>query len=165
MRRLTVLLSLLMFSGMCVATTHTQLTITIHNTAKPQNKLGTITAKDTRYGLLLTPHLSSLPPGLHGFHVHALPNCENGGIAAGGHLDPQHTNKHLGPYERGHPGDLPPLWVDKDGNATLPVLAPRLREQDILQRALIIHAGGDNYQDTPAPLGGGGKRIGCGVVR
>jgi Cu-Zn family superoxide dismutase len=30
--------------------------------------------------------------------------------------------------------------------------------------AIIIHEGGDNYSDTPKPLGGGGSRIACGVV-
>ncbi len=29
---------------------------------------------------------------------------------------------------------------------------------------LVIHEGGDNYSDTPKPLGGGGGRIACGVV-
>jgi putative ABC transport system substrate-binding protein len=28
-----------------------------------------------------------------------------------------------------------------------------------------IHAGGDNYSDQPAPLGGGGARIACGVAK
>jgi Cu-Zn family superoxide dismutase len=28
----------------------------------------------------------------------------------------------------------------------------------------MIHEGGDNYRDTPEPLGGGGGRIACGVV-
>jgi len=28
----------------------------------------------------------------------------------------------------------------------------------------MIHAGGDNYSDSPAPLGGGGARIACGVL-
>jgi Cu-Zn family superoxide dismutase len=28
----------------------------------------------------------------------------------------------------------------------------------------MIHAGGDNHADHPAPLGGGGMRIACGVV-
>jgi Cu-Zn family superoxide dismutase len=28
----------------------------------------------------------------------------------------------------------------------------------------MIHAGGDNYSDEPAPLGGGGARVACGVV-
>ena len=28
----------------------------------------------------------------------------------------------------------------------------------------MIHAGGDNHADHPAPLGGGGGRIVCGVI-
>jgi Cu-Zn family superoxide dismutase len=28
----------------------------------------------------------------------------------------------------------------------------------------MIHAGGDNYADAPAPLGGGGPRIVCGLI-
>jgi len=28
----------------------------------------------------------------------------------------------------------------------------------------MIHAGGDNYSDEPAKLGGGGARMACGVV-
>jgi Cu/Zn superoxide dismutase len=29
----------------------------------------------------------------------------------------------------------------------------------------LIHAGGDNYSDQPAPLGGGGVRLACGVAK
>ena len=32
-------------------------------------------------------------------------------------------------------------------------------------KALMIHAGGDNYSDEPKPLGGGGARVACGVIR
>jgi Cu-Zn family superoxide dismutase len=28
----------------------------------------------------------------------------------------------------------------------------------------MLHAGGDNYADQPAALGGGGARMACGVV-
>ena len=35
---------------------------------------------------------------------------------------------------------------------------------DLYGRALVIHAGGDNYSDSPEPLGGGGARLACGVV-
>jgi Cu-Zn family superoxide dismutase len=28
----------------------------------------------------------------------------------------------------------------------------------------MIHAGGDNHADHPAPLGGGGARMACGVI-
>lgn len=128
--------------------------------------IGTIQAVDTRYGVLLTPNLHDLPPGLHGFHVHAAPSCEHHGNAAGTHLDPQHTGKHLGPYnDSGHLGDLPALYVDQTGSASLPILAPRLKVDDLLQHAFIIHQGGDNYADTPEKLGGGGARIACGVIK
>ena len=51
-----------------------------------------------------------------------------------------------------------------DGTATTPVLAPRLKLSDVRNRALMIHAGGDNHADHPAPLGGGGGRVACGVI-
>jgi Cu-Zn family superoxide dismutase len=34
----------------------------------------------------------------------------------------------------------------------------------VKDRALMIHAGADNYSDTPETLGGGGARIACGVT-
>ena len=127
--------------------------------------VGTITATDTKYGLLLTPNLTGLTPGIHGFHIHVNPSCDNNGMAAGGHLDPFHTGKHLGPYnDNGHLGDLPVLIVNQDGTATLPVLAPRLKLSDIMNHSVMIHSGGDNYSDTP-PLGGGGGRMVCGVIK
>ena len=49
--------------------------------------------------------------------------------------------------------------------ATQPVLAPRVQLTDVKNRALMIHAGGDNHSDHPAPLGGGGARIVCGVIK
>ena len=135
----------------------------------PQGKVtaiaGTVNLENTAYGLLLTPALSKLPPGLHGFHVHEHPNCDHAGMAAGAHLDPAKTGKHLGPYDdSGHLGDLPVLYVDSKGNATVPVLAPKLTAEQVDGHALMIHEGGDNYTDKPK-LGGGGNRIACGVVK
>ena len=62
-------------------------------------------------------------------------------------------------------GDLPPLLADAGGRSTLPVLAPRLKPEDLKGRSLMVHAGGDNYADQPDPLGGGGPRVACGVVK
>ncbi len=62
-------------------------------------------------------------------------------------------------------GDLPALVVDNNGVATTAVIAPRLKLADIQGRAIMIHAGGDNYSDSPLPLGGGGARIACGVIQ
>ena len=62
-------------------------------------------------------------------------------------------------------GDLPILNVDSAGNAKVNLLAPRLSLADVEGLAVIVHAGGDNYSDTPKPLGGGGDRIACGVIK
>ena len=134
--------------------------------------VGILTLEDTDYGLLLTPNLASLSPGLHGFHVHANPDCgpaaKEGqpvpGLAAGGHFDPNNIGEHKGPYRDGHLGDLPPLYVDASGRANVPVLAPRLTVSQTRNHSLMIHAGGDNFSDQPSPLGGGGARAACGVL-
>lgn len=170
--------SLLVALGFVFATSAAyadEITVTIHlsTDAGPGKEVGSVKIQDTAYGALITPALRELPPGLHGFHVHEHAMCGpadkdghmTAGLAAGGHLDPAKTGKHLGPYGDGHLGDLPPLYVGADGTATLPVLAPRLKVKDVKGRSIMIHAGGDNYSDQPAALGGGGARIACGVVQ
>ncbi|MBN8432102.1 superoxide dismutase family protein [Microbulbifer salipaludis] len=135
--------------------------------------LGTVTISETPYGLVFTPNLKGLPQGLHGFHLHQNGSCEPGekdgkmvpALSAGGHYDPKETGKHGLPWGDGHLGDLPSLYVDSDGRATSPVLAPRVKVADLKGRALMIHAGGDNFSDHPKPLGGGGSRIACGVIQ
>ncbi|GAA5523784.1 superoxide dismutase [Cu-Zn] 1 [Microbulbifer aestuariivivens] len=137
--------------------------------------LGKVVATESKYGVVFTPMLEGLPaPGtLHGFHVHQNPSCEPAekdgkmvpALAAGGHYDPEQTNRHSFPWGTGHLGDLPALFVDADGKANSPVLAPRLKLADLKGRALMIHAGGDNYSDEPMALGGGGARVACGVIR
>ncbi len=162
----SVKISLLLACSLVVPLAYAETTIPMYLVA-PQGhgkEIGTISATDSPYGLVLTPHLTGLTPGLHGFHVHQNSSCEDNGMAAGGHLDPEKTGKHLGPYNAGHLGDMPALYVDKEGNATLPILAPRLKEVDLKNHALMIHAGGDNYSDHP-PLGGGGARIACGTAK
>jgi superoxide dismutase, Cu-Zn family len=134
--------------------------------------VGSIRLVETRHGLVFYPSLKGLAPGLHGFHVHENPSCatvERDGtpvpaLAAGGHLDPQGTKRHGEPWGDGHLGDLPALYVAHDGTANNPVLAPRLKLADVLNRSVMIHAGGDNHADHPAPLGGGGGRVACGVA-
>lgn len=134
--------------------------------------IGHVRISESSYGLVLSPDLTGLDPGVHGFHLHANPSCESevkdghliAALAAGGHYDPHGKGHHGSPWGDGHLGDLPALFVDKSGKANLPVLAPRLKVSDLKGRSLIVHAGGDNYSDTPHSLGGGGKRVACGVI-
>ncbi|HLX54212.1 MAG TPA: superoxide dismutase family protein [Aquella sp.] len=143
--------------------------IPMYLTNESHTLAGNITATDTKYGVMFSPNLTGLVPdlaaGVHGFHVHEKGSCADMGMAAGGHLDPKKTKTHLGPYNpKGHMGDLPALYINGDGTLSIPVVAPRLKVKDILGRSLMIHNGGDNYADEPQPLGGGGKRMVCGVI-
>jgi Cu-Zn family superoxide dismutase len=135
--------------------------------------IGTVTiSAASGGGVVFKPALKGLPPGSHGFHLHENMNCGPGekegksvaGEAAGPHWDPDKAAKHGSPDGGGHKGDLPALEVAGDGSATKPVTAPRLKLADVSGKALMIHAGGDNYSDSPKPNGGGGDRIACGLV-
>lgn len=139
--------------------------VTMHATKPPHQKIGTVTFKNKNNGVLIIPHLKHLSPGLHGFHLHQNPSCKQQGMSAGGHYDPHHSKKHLGPDHFGHLGDLPALIVNKHGDSKDVLFAPNLHESDLLGRALVIHAKGDNYSDVPKPLGGGGARVACGVIK
>lgn len=158
------------FSGVSLAD---ESTVNI-NALKDGQSMGSILLSEyDDDGVVFTPDLKGLTPGLHGFHIHQNPDCsfatKNGekvlGGAAGGHFDPQQTGKHSFPWsEKGHEGDLPALFVAQDGTATHPIMIPDLELDDIKGRALMIHADGDNYSDSPKPLGGGGDRVACGVI-
>jgi len=136
--------------------------------------VGTVTLSDAKGGVSIKLDLHGLPPGEHGFHVHQNPSCEPATAAdgkvtpaggAGAHLDPAKTAMHIGPTGEGHLGDLPKVTVAADGTAKATLTAPRIKNvAELRGHALMIHAGGDNYSDQPAPLGGGGARLACGVA-
>lgn len=117
-------------------------------------------------------HVHDLPPGYHGFHVHAVGECSPPFTSAGGHFDlDAHTH-------RDHSGDFPILLVKADGTANAKFNTDRFSVADLFDAdgsALIIHAGPDNYANIPeryvaAPdavtlaTGDSGGRIVCGVI-
>ena len=140
----------------------------------PGASVGAVTVQDGPNGAVFHIDLHGLPPGKHGFHVHQNPSCApataaDGKVtpaaAAGGHLDPAKTGMHMGPDGAGHLGDLPVVTVGPDGAVKADLTAPHITAvKDLHGRALMLHAGGDNYADQPAPLGGGGARMACGVI-
>jgi Cu-Zn family superoxide dismutase len=134
-------------------------------------KLGTATISDKPGGgLEFNVNVTGIPAGEHGFHLHTTGSCDpqdkdgkpQAGLAAGPHFDPAHTKTHRGPMGTGHKGDLPFLTATDQG-IKMVVTAPHLAMSDVEGRALVIHAGGDNYTDHPEN-GGGKGRIACGIV-
>lgn len=170
-----VLVALLACAGLTgIASADTEVQIHTVTEQGQGEAIGTVTISESEHGLVFTPQLQGLDSGVHGFHIHENPSCDPGeddegkvvaAGAAGGHFDPESTGKHGFPWGDGHLGDLPALYVDDEGNATNPVLAPRLEKTaDVSERAIMVHMGGDNHADDPKPLGGGGARIACGVI-
>lgn len=137
-------------------------------------EVGTIMIHAMSGHIALMVDLHGLSPGEHGMHVHANASCESavgtsGEVtpagAAGAHYDPAQSGHHEGPDGNGHLGDLPRIHVDAQGNARETLMLTRVHSiEELRGHAIIIHANGDNYSDTPAPLGGGGGRIACGVI-
>lgn len=117
-------------------------------------------------------HVHDLPPGFHGFHVHAVGECIAPFTTAGGHFDRDAHN------HKDHSGDFPVLLVNADGTANARFNTDRFSVADLFDSdgsAVIIHAGPDNYANIPtryvaAPdattlaTGDAGARIACGVV-
>ena len=149
-------------------------TINKVNAESVGDAVGTVTVAMSPGGAVLNVNVKGLPPGSHGFHMHENGACGPGPVngtvapagAAGGHWDSAHTGKHEGPTGSGHIGDLPVLEVAADGSAVKSLNAPHVKDLEAMRgHALVIHAGGDNFSDQPAPLGGGGARIACGVIK
>ena len=136
----------------------------------PDSKLkGTFTFKEEKTGVVVLGELSKAPTGKHGIHIHTKGTCEDGGKAAGPHLNPSGNPHGYAPKDfplRGHPGDMGNVEVDEDGNATFKVHMPELglaarAHYDVRGLAVIITAKEDDFSQ---PDGNGGAPIACGVI-
>jgi Cu-Zn family superoxide dismutase len=129
--------------------------------------------------------------GFHGFHLHANDDATNGNgcvsdpagtskrwfVSADAHLD------HGGHLHGAHEGDLPSVYVAADGRGSLEFRTDRLSVSDLANRAVVMHAGPDNFGRVPVGAGpqdyapntaeaakttqqGGnsGDRIACGLI-
>ncbi|HEY8498347.1 MAG TPA: superoxide dismutase family protein [Limnochordales bacterium] len=109
----------------------------------------------------LPPYLAGDPPiGPHGFHIHEMGDCTVGDpsepfLAAGGHYNPD------GQRHGNHAGDFPVLF-SSGGVARMRFFTDRLRVDQILGRAVIIHENPDDFRTDPA--GNSGRRLACGVI-
>lgn len=149
-------------------------------------------ATEVEVSLRLPQRLAAAGGSFHGFHVHGndVPANGNGCIAdpaappstwflsADGHYS------EPGKPHREHLGDLPVVYLERDGQSTATFVTDRFRPADVIGRAIIVHAQPDNYHNIPlgsAPTaytpnsatatalttatGNAGDRVVCGVIR
>jgi superoxide dismutase, Cu-Zn family len=100
-------------------------------------------------------------------HFHEHGDCSDAGEGAHGHWNPTKENHGKWGSDQYHSGDIGNIELDKDGKATFTVETDRWTiggapETNILNRAVIVHSGVDDYKSQPT--GKSGSRIGCGVI-
>lgn len=136
-----------------------------------QNEIvGTAMFAEGPQGVRIAVAVTKLPPGRHGFHIHAVGKCDPPGFAsAGGHLNLDGKQHGWMNPAGAHAGDLPNLTVGPDGSAHVEVYAASLTLADGPRSlfhpggaALVIHAGPDD--ETTDPAGNSGDRIACGLI-
>jgi superoxide dismutase, Cu-Zn family len=124
---------------------------------------GTIMLRQAEDGLHITGNVTGLTPGLHGFHIHQYGDLRApDGSAAGGHFNPAGT-AHGGPQdEERHAGDLGNIKADEDGVAEVDIHVPWLELHFVIGRAIVVHAGEDDFASQPS--GDAGPRVAIGVI-
>ncbi len=101
-------------------------------------------------------------------HLHEHGDCGDNGNLSHGHWNP--TNQQHGKWGSAgfHSGDIGNVELDAQGKGTLTLETDLWTlggsaEKNILDKALIVHGGVDDY--TSQPSGNAGTRIGCGVIK
>lgn len=128
---------------------------------------GTVRFTQEEDRIVVHAHVAGLAPNSeHGFHVHEKGDCTApDASSAGAHLNPD-GKPHGSPAGVHHTGDLPSLKADASGvaQASFEIKGMLLGSgaQDLLGKAVVVHADPDDYHSQPA--GNSGARIACGVI-
>ena len=129
---------------------------------------GSVTFTQVGNRVRVVGEITSLTPGLHGFHVHEKGDCSApDAMSTAGHFNP-HGKKHGAPEssER-HGGDLGNITANEYGRANVSVMVNGISVSKgmdgVIGKAIIVHAGPDDLNTDPT--GNAGGRVGCGIVQ
>jgi Cu-Zn family superoxide dismutase len=143
-------------------------TAVIKGTAPDSKIAGVVTLTEEKGGLTVVAKVSNVPPGSHGFHIHAVGNCGDMGKAAGGHFNPDKSPHGLYPMDgpmKAMAGDMGNFIVGADGAGTFSVFMPGLTLKEgkyaVNGLSIILH---EKVDDFSQPLGNAGGRIACGII-
>ena len=132
--------------------------------------MGVVTLTQGPQGVLVSADLQGLPPGGHGFHIHAIGACSPDFSAAGGHFGPGEESHGFMHSTDMHAGDLPNVYANADGTARADAFTAdvTLAAGDVRSlfdsdgSAIVIHEKPDDYGEDS---GVAGARIACGVIK
>lgn len=160
----------------CVGCTVGEVTNEKHATASLVSKSGstvTGTATFTQSGatVMMKLTVTGASAGMHGVHLHTVGDCSAAdATSAMGHWDPVMMMHGLPTTAVHHLGDCGNFEVGADGTGLLSFSNAWSigsgEPNDIVGKALIVHANMDDGTTPPPPAGPGnsGGRQGCGVI-
>ena len=130
---------------------------------------GTLSLATMGDGVHVTGDVGGLAPNsTHGFHIHEKGDCSAADASsAGGHFNPAGDAHGRASAPHHHLGDNDNLVADANGIARVnahfagAVLGGGGAD-DIVGKAVVVHADADDY--TSQPSGNAGGRIACGVI-
>ncbi|MCF3641544.1 superoxide dismutase family protein [Rhizobium sp. TRM95111] len=121
-------------------------------------------------GVLFEIEISGMPPRKWvAVHIHETGACDptTGHESAGGHFNPDRRRHGFVAADGPHAGDMSNQYVADDGILRAQIYNAMVRldddERGIRGRALVVHAGSDDYRTDPS--GGAGDRLACAVIR
>lgn len=121
-------------------------------------------------GVHLTGEIGGLAPGsTHAIHIHEKGDCTAAdATSAGGHFNPAAKAHGRVGHGAHHGGDMDNIVANGEGVAAVNAHAEGVvlgggAGNDVVGRAVIVHAAADDY--TTQPTGNAGARVACGVIR
>ncbi len=110
--------------------------------------------------------LVGLEAGEHAIHIHEIGDCSAPDAAsAGDHFNPYNASHGAPGADDHHVGDMGNITADAQGQVETTLSFDFLAfsgPANILDKAVVVHAGSDDLESDPA--GAAGKRVGCGVI-
>ena len=132
---------------------------------------GTVTFTQGSEGneVMMDARISGLKPGSHAIHIHEYGDCSSDdGKSAGGHWNPTGMDHGKWGSDAYHKGDIGNLEADENGEVVMTMSTDEWcigcedSTKNILNRAIIIHEGADDFMTQPT--GDAGGRVGCGTI-
>ena len=136
------------------------------------NVSGTVTFTEENGFVTMVAEMEGLTEGIHAMHIHEKADCSSpDGKSTGGHWNP--TAQPHGKWdavEGYHKGDIGNFTADASGKGSITFTTDQWcigcgdETKDILGKAVIVHAGTDDY--ITQPTGDAGGRVSCaGIIQ
>lgn len=131
------------------------------------NVSGTVTFTQENGIVTMVAEMEGLTEGTHAIHIHEKADCSSpDGKSTGGHWNPTaQPHGKWGAEEGYHKGDIGNFTADASGKGSITFTTDEWcigcgdETKDILGKAVIVHAGTDDY--TTQPTGDAGGRVSC----